>query len=55
MKGETFLHSCVGVGGTTLATLTTNERIAAFAGVSTGLWMLWQLGTAVVDRFRSRK
>ncbi len=47
-------NSIIGVGGTALAVLTP-ERAAIFAGVSTGLWMLWQLASGICDRVKGRR
>lgn len=43
----------IGVTGTVIAAFTP-EKAAIFAGVSTGLWMLWQLGVSVYDRLSGK-
>lgn len=48
------INATIGIGGTALAVITP-ELAAIFAGVATGLWMIWQLGTSIYDRLRRKK
>lgn len=48
------VNSAIGIGGTVLAVLTP-ERAAIFAGCATGVWMLWQFGCSVWDRWKGRR
>lgn len=54
MKPDTAGHAAIGIGGTLLA-IVSAEKAAVIAGLSTSAWMLWQLGTAAYDRWKSKK
>lgn len=54
MKPDHLINATIGVGGTVLAVITP-ERVAIFAGLSTGTWMLWQLGCSAYDRFFKKR
>jgi len=54
MKPETAGHAAIGIGGTVVATVS-SEMAAIFAGLATGLWMLWQLGCSIYDRAKRRR
>jgi hypothetical protein len=48
-------HFVVGVVGTAIASIEPDKAAAIFAGVSTGAWMLYQLGAAMYDRAKKRQ
>ena len=53
MKPDVAGNTAIGIGGTLVA-LVSPEKAAIFAGLATGTWMLWQLGSSVYDRFRKK-
>lgn len=56
MKPETIIiNGAIGTSGTLIAALSVESLAAIFAGVATGLWMLWQIGVSIWDRRKARQ
>lgn len=49
------LNLMLGTVGTVFSVIESDKFAAAFAGLATGVWMIYQLATAIYDRARRAK
>lgn len=53
MNTDKITTSIIGTGGSVLAFIS-EKHVAIFAGLATGVWMLWQLGCSICDRCKRK-